>query len=674
MKRLSAALLLLLLLCTFPSALASVPYDTLTIGMDGELVKTQTAYEPILFMNKFGDESLKKPSDMCLASDGNLYIADTGNKRILVITKNGEFVKAIGDKKSLKTPTGVFVDKELNVYVADEGKKEVVVFDAFGTEVRSYGRPDHPTFGKNMSYIPTKVSVDSRGRLYIISKGNYNGIIHLNQDGRFLGYFGANTSKVNALTMLKEMLYSSAKFAEEMTTVVPISMENLCIDAKGMVYVVTASDDKDSIRRLNVAGRNNLTPDYTIDKPTSVALTPYNSVLVANNRGEIMELTNEGYMLFLTSAITRGDERTGLFKSLSALAVDESCCIYVLDKNLCSIQVLAPTEFADIVHQAFSLFHSGQYARSKELWQQAKRMNGLFSYASMGLGEALFREGDFGGAMAAFRHAGQKEGYSDAFWEVRADWMYANMGRCVLIAALLAASCAALRVIRKKTTLLRPLQRLWGRFKQTKLMYQLSGATYMLRNPNDACYRIKRQGQGSYLSALIVLCLFFMLYVIQKYYSGFIFKTVRDGVFEIVIDAEVVFILFGLLVTCSYLVSTIREGEARLKDLFISFAYSLTPMLVFMPASILLSNVLTQNEAFLITMLQTVAVCWTAVLMVLSMMYQNDYSFKKTVVVLIWTAFAALVVLAIFFIVLVLSKQLWDFVQSIYGEVVYRFV
>ena len=120
-KRVPALLLLaVLLIIQAASALASVPYRTFTLGVDGNLVQTQAAYEPIRTMTRFGETTLKNPADMRLGPDGNLYIADDGNTRILVITQSGEFVKIIGSKKTLKSARGVFVDDNLNVFVADE--------------------------------------------------------------------------------------------------------------------------------------------------------------------------------------------------------------------------------------------------------------------------------------------------------------------------------------------------------------------------------------------------------------------------------------------------------------------------------------------------------------------------------------------------------------------------
>ncbi len=171
MKRsLSVLLVLLLLLAALlPAAQASTPYRTFTLGVNGELVETQTAYEPVRSMIRFGDETLKDPQDLRLGPDGNLYIADTGNKRILVVSRTGELIREIRDKKNFKTPSGVNVDAQGHIYVADESARAVLVYSASGDLLRSWEKPTHPLFGETAPYKPRKVVIDRRGNLYILS-------------------------------------------------------------------------------------------------------------------------------------------------------------------------------------------------------------------------------------------------------------------------------------------------------------------------------------------------------------------------------------------------------------------------------------------------------------------------------------------------------------------------
>ena len=97
-------------------------------------------------------------------------------------------------------------------------------------------------------------------------------------------------------------------------------------------------------------------------------------------------------------------------------------------------------------------------------------------------------------------------------------------------------------------------------------------------------------------------------------------------------------------------------------------------MILFLPIRIVLTNVLSYNEAFFINLIDVVSYGWTGLLILLMLMYLNDYSFKRTLSIVILTLFTVLVTVALLFVIYVLITQLVSFVSGIYGEVVYRFV
>ena len=675
MKKFAAWLLLILLVLACVPAQAATPYRTYTQGSDRNLVETQTAYDPVRTMIRFGEETLKMPQDMRMGPDGYLYIADNGNKRILIIDTEGNFIREIVDKKNMKSPMGVFVDEALNVYVADEKARAVLVYDKNGKFVMEYLKPTHQLFGEMAPYVPQKVVLDKRGNLYIVSKGNTNGIVQISPvgGGEFLGYYGANASRISLLTHIRRFIFGENSSA--VGEIVPISVKNLTIDQKGMVYTVTEAADESALRRLNVAGKSTMTPEWWIDLNSAVAVNSSNSIFTANANGTIMEYTSEGDLLFMFGANDAlSEQRIGMFKSVTGLVVTDDYTIYILDANLNSIQVLKPTEFTDLVHQAFTLFQEGKYAESKAPWTEVLRMNSLFTYASTGLGEALYREDNYQEAMEAFRNGGYRQGYSDAWWEQRSNILHANMSTVIYVAAAVIVLWIIIKKLDKKFGILKPLRFVGGKIGSVKLVREISWSTMMLKNPYDACYGIKREKRASWLSAIIVLVIFFALHVANKYFSGFLFKMMPDGYFELLNDFLITFGAFLLLTICCYLVCTITDGEARFKDIFISAAYALIPMIIFLPIKLVLTNVLTFNEQFFITLIDVVAIGWTALLIILMLMYQNDYTLKQTFKTIFLTLFCVLVVVALIVVLYMLISQLVDFIVSIYGEVVYRFV
>lgn len=680
MKRvLSFLTMLLVVLLAAVPAQAATPYRTYTVGTSYNLEETQTAYEPVRYMTDFGDVTLDDPQDMRFGPDGNLYIADNGERYILVISPKGEFIKTIGSKRDLRSAYGVFVDDDLNVYVADQNGGQVVVYDQDGVVQRVYEKPTHPLYGDS-AFKPNKLVLDKRGNLYIASQGSTNGIVQISpagddENGEFLGYYGANTSSVSFIMAMMQQVLSDEQLAL-LGSVVPPSVQNLAIDEKGMVYTISPADDARVLRRLNVAGTNTLTVNGWVrnegETNAAVAVHPSGSIYTVTNSGTIIEYSSEGDLLFYFGA--SGNTRIGSFSTVTGMAVDENYNLYVLDSQQKCIQVLQPTEFTNLVHEAYTLFKDGKYAASKEPWTQVLRMNSMFTYASVGLGEALYRENNFEEAMESFRNGGNYTGYSDAFWELRSTLMHDYIGTVFIYLVVIIVVWQVLKRLNRRYHFLDPIGRAWKWFTGLKYIRHTGFSLHMLRNPYDCCYGIKREGKASWLSACIVLLIFFVEYVLNKYFSGFLFKTTPDGYYELFNDAVMVFGVFLMLVICCYLVCTIREGEAKLKDLFIGGAYALAPMLIFQPINLILSNVLTYNEEFFITLINVVSIGWTVLLIVLVIMYMNDYSFKQTLTTIIITAFTVLIMVALMFVLYVLISQLIDFISSIYGEVVYRFV
>jgi uncharacterized protein (TIGR03663 family) len=83
--------------------------------------------------------------------DGNLYIADANNHRILILKPNGEQLRTLGSLGNgdgqLNEPSGVAVDDDGNVYIADTWNSRIVKFGANGTFLKAWGTSTTPFGG-----------------------------------------------------------------------------------------------------------------------------------------------------------------------------------------------------------------------------------------------------------------------------------------------------------------------------------------------------------------------------------------------------------------------------------------------------------------------------------------------------------------------------------------------
>lgn len=663
------AMLLCLVMVAGMTASAETPYKTYTVDGYGYVLETQSAYNPLAAITKVGETAFVSPMDMAIGKDGNLYIADAGAHVILICSRDGEQIGSIGEG-ILQTPTGVYVTEDGTVYVADKDAKKVVVFDAQGNVTAEYGKPDSPIYGNSMDFKPTKVVANKTGTMYIICEGNMNGIVQLSpvEGGSFLGYFGTNYTSLSPFQMIQRVILTDAQRAQMLSNI-PSTPTNLHIDDTGLIYTVTQGDKETSLKKLNIAGKNLLDSDpYYADLPAAVTTGNYNNILVADSDGYIYEYNEDGELLFMFGGRDDGRQRVGLCNKVEAIAVDEDDRIYLLDSDKKQIHIFEPTEFTNLLHESLYLFSKGQYTQSKEPLSKVLQMNSMFDYANQAMGHAYLQEENYEQALKYFRLAKSFEGYSDAFWEVRNIWI-----RNYLVAAVLAIA-AVIVLIRGGKSLYRKkyANRSTTQTGEHILLGQLRYSLYFMRHPMDGCYGVKKEGKNSWWCANILLGTFILISILEKYCSGFLVKTVREGRYDLITDIGKVLVIFIGLTACNYLVVTIHEGEGFFKDLYCAYAYCLTPYIVIKPFVILLSNVLTYNEVFLISFANIIVWTWVVILILLTLKEINNFTVGETAKALAITAFTVLILTLLVCIIYVLFSQVIDFVITVIREVVYR--
>ncbi len=654
------------------TALADAPYKTYTVDGYGSVSETQTAYLPYETITKIGDETLNGPTDFTLLEDGTMYILDSGNARIVVSDLEGNLLKTFGEG-TLVSPRGIFVTKDHVTYVADRDAKSIFVFDKDGNLTDSFGRPNVPMYGETQDFLPLKIIVNDAGTMYVICESNTNGVVEISpvDNGTFLGYFGTNSTNSSILTIIWRAILTDAQRAK-MRSNIPSTPDNMAIDDKGIIYTVTRGEGDGTVKRLNIAGVNMLEASDYDTVPAAIAVGNHDNCFVVSQQGFIYEYNNEGELLFVFGGKDDGQMRIGLSTKAEAIQVGTDDKIYVLDSDKAQIQIYEPTEFTDYLHSALYLFSKGRYKESKEPLSEVLQMNNLFDYANKAMGKALYKEEDYQGALHYAKLSKDLDTYSDAFWEIRNNWLRHNLTAIVLIIIGLLTLKFIVKKLDEKKNILDGPRKIVGVIKEKKLVKELGYMFYFIRHPIDGCYGIKWENRVSLLSSNIILLLVMAFYVINKYFCGFMFKTVREGTFDVLSDVGVILLALLLVVGCNYLMCTINDGEGRFKHIYCSFLYSFAPYVIMMPFIFILSHVVTFNEEFFVSFGRFCMIVWIAVLVVISIREINNYTVGETAKIIFLTMFTILIVCLIGFILYVLWAQVFDFLQSVVREVVYK--
>ena len=254
-KFLTRAILLLYIVCIVltntvtVSAVEGTSY-TYTLSTDqSKYIPTMDAYLPAgTYLSEIG---LNSPEDMFLHGR-DLYIADSGNRRIVIYSLDTGDITVFGEG-NLRKPTGISVAEDGSVYVADYGAEQVVIFAPDFAVKQTITRPTVPYYGSS-PYKPQKVDLDSYGNLFVISEGTYEGILQFDKHGNFNGFFGANQTKGLSLVEWFQKVFYTDEQKAKMSFRTPPNIVSLDVAENDMVFSVTQNDPENGIKKLNMAG------------------------------------------------------------------------------------------------------------------------------------------------------------------------------------------------------------------------------------------------------------------------------------------------------------------------------------------------------------------------------------------------------------------------------------
>ncbi|MBE6585445.1 MAG: hypothetical protein E7645_02835, partial [Ruminococcaceae bacterium] len=211
-------------------ASAGSAYQTYVYDIYGDPLYSPDAYTAIKSVNSddMGLEvPIETPGDMITDLDKNVYIADTGNNRIVVLDRYykvkftiSNFSNDQGVPDSLAGPQGVFVSEANDKYdkliwVCDTGSNRIVVFDEFGNFFKIIEEPESSLFDTDSVYKPVAMAVDAYNRLYVVSSTTYQGIIVMTDEGVFTGFIGAQKVAISAWDIIWRRFQTEEQRAQQ---------------------------------------------------------------------------------------------------------------------------------------------------------------------------------------------------------------------------------------------------------------------------------------------------------------------------------------------------------------------------------------------------------------------------------------------------------------------------
>ena len=369
------------------------------------------------------------------------------------------------DPNKFSQPYDVSVDSEGNIYVADYGNQRIVKMDRDLNWISDFTKPADATFDQNTAFLPKKIVVDVAGRVYALCQHVNKGLVKYEADGSYSGFIGANPVSVSMADYIWKRYFMTKEQRAQTENFVPTEYENIYIDKEGFIYATNTvfseydlmSDNAKPIRRLNSmgtdilikndkyppigdlvwvdgAGNDNSRKNKGPSRFTDITVLD-NDIYIAldRTRGRIFGYDSQGVLLW---AFGTTGNMEGAFTS--AVSIEHmGYDLFVLDQPNNSLTVFTPTEYGRTIYEASEKYLIGEYDESADLWREVLKMNANYPLAFRGIGRAILRQNQYEEAMDYFELAHDRENYGRAFKLYRKVWVEKNVWWIVLILAVL---------------------------------------------------------------------------------------------------------------------------------------------------------------------------------------------------------------------------------------------
>ena len=195
---------------------------------------------------------------------------------------------------------------------------------------------------------------------------------------------------------------------------------------------------------------------------------------------------------------------------------------------------------------------------------------------------------------------------------------------------------------------------------------------HVITHPFDGFWDLKREHRGTLGAAVTFAVLTVLMLVVQKQGTAFLFNTNRLEDVDMMVDIVTVALLFILWCVANWCLTSLMDGEGKMRDIAIFTGYSLLPMLLIQFPLVLVSHVITTEEGTFYYVFTVISYIWTVALLLLGMMVTHQYSMKKTLLTTVLTLVGMAIILFIALLFFSVIQQFLTFIVTAYKEIRFR--
>ena len=160
-------------------------------------------------------------------------------------------------------------------------------------------------------------------------------------------------------------------------------------------------------------------------------------------------------------------------------------------------------------------------------------------------------------------------------------------------------------------------------------------------------------------------------FILRRQLTGFILN-VKLRELNIIVEILSISLPFFLWCVANWCLTTLMDGEGSFRDIVITSAYALIPLILINLPLIVFSNIITLEEAAFYSFFDILSLVWTGLLLFLGTSVVHQYPLTKTFLTCICIVIGMGLIIFIALLFFSLLQQMYAFFYTIYQEVALR--
>ena len=259
-------------------------------------------------LSKADGVQMQLPTDIAVATDGRIFVVDSGNDRVVVYDDAGRFLYSFGKTGNgagqLESPIGIALDRQNSVYIADTHNQRIQVFTTHGTFLGEIALKY-----KGKAVRPIDIAVSNNGKKLYVTENRYHKVLVYSPGGKLLADWGGAGSNPG------EFRYPAT----------------LQVDKKDRLYVVDVFNTRVQVFEPNgelhiIVGSWGVLPGQLF-RPKGVAVSEQGDVFVSDSYLGVVEVFDSDTRF----SHVYGAKEASRFKTPVGIAVGKDKRLYVTE-------------------------------------------------------------------------------------------------------------------------------------------------------------------------------------------------------------------------------------------------------------------------------------------------------------------------------------------------------